>query len=264
MSESYKTELGFALEPPRPAFKISTEEEYLLSKKLRSVNYDEFIKVLREDTSNTQYLRNHVTTKVKTMFGDKYLAVVDCDGESAKEIATYNLDERGLTYFVIISSYKSLSTQHYWIICNYAGDMSEILTFMKSIPGNDQRYVDCCIRKQEINLRAYPKNYSVPVFGNYEKELGKLSIGSENWIRCFHDYWYSDDIKEVLQEMVKKEIKIKNQLSDLRNYEDLKNIGKHFSPDIYEKIQAMYIVKEIEKPIILNSLYGMEYGMVEN
>jgi len=180
---------------------------------LLSSNYDFFINELKEKALNDPKEMNGViSTRLNGNYEypGNYILAFDCDGVEEKNRAIKSLNKwailpditnkkdkiKGIRYFPIISSCID-NKLHFWIITNYCNFINECIKFMKHIDGIDKNYVKFCEMRQNIVLRAFPKNGQLPIFTkNYD-----IPINSDvnKWYGEFRKYWQSEDMNIIRQ-----------------------------------------------------------------
>lgn len=246
--ENYRSDLDFVID-------VTENKGYKTSKKYVKQTYDSFMEKVRDDVffnKKTDLSHFNITTKHlarSSVLNSYYWAVIDCDSHQNIDFAIEALNGQNVSYCLITSSYRNTDQDNrYWIICDKCAIVKELIDFMASIPGNDTLYVSCCRDKSIVNLRAYPKNFCLPIFVSMPNQE-KCSEDFWKWISAFKDYWYSEDIRNILRQMI-----------ILQNKQDyVRCIGNHFSPETKYFLKNLYGIKEDQhiNPV-KNCLYGLE------
>lgn len=183
-------ELEFGIEKNR--VRSLNSESYEPGDKARihyeEVDRSEFIRRLHESAMRNLNFYGITPTRIN----DQYVLALDCDSQ----------DEMLATCNVIKTYYKwnyvaVMSTEnHYWVIVDKTGSITELVAIMRKIPGVDTRYVDYVERRGYIVLRAMPKNV-MPIFPDEDvKFTNKLA---RTWFREFKEHWQSEDVAHYLR-----------------------------------------------------------------
>jgi len=191
---SYKEDLDFA-------FDETKSKGYDTIQVLVSKSYPEFIYGLKKyviENNIRYYPYYHITTLIsKHVLGDKYLMALDCDTFVGCEDAKRELGRQNICHVVIESSPNC-----YWIICDIIGTVTKNIRIAEVIPGCDRKYLNCCMSKNKINLRAYPKEGFIPKFQQDIDEISDKHHGVfKKWLFNFRDYWESDDMKLISEQL---------------------------------------------------------------
>jgi hypothetical protein len=179
---------------------------------LIDVNYSRFMAVLKQRSkmikensvkSTWQFykekdiaLNGVISTRINySLTSDQsplYLLGMDCDNIDDKNQATLELTSMGINHTSIVSSIYPI---HFWIIADFIGSIEECVFLMEKIPGVDVKYILGCEKKKNIVFRAFPKETSgLPIFP-LSNTLCSINFG--NWYMEFRNYWNSDYIKEI-------------------------------------------------------------------
>jgi len=177
------------------------EQSYTPKTKYRSLPYKKYIHRLKK-----QSVRNaesftvrpfkkyaYVTSRVKRgpLPGfDKYLMILDTDGEEDKNKAVAWLDKKGIRSFLINSS-----PSKYWIICDKIDTVANLTHMMDEIPGVDGRFTDCCRGQGVLVYRGFPKPGFIPRFDDISEFTGMGLF--EKWVLNFKEYWETEDMEEI-------------------------------------------------------------------
>lgn len=129
-----------------------------------------------------------------------HVLVLDCDSEEAYVAACRYLYLCKIGYCPIMSS-----PNHYWIVTDVVGSISDINNIARHIPGVDKLHVVYNDSRYYISIRAYPKKVTidglcitcVPTFSSDNHSLtNQLSI---EWLQKFKEYWNSDKISTAIE-----------------------------------------------------------------
>lgn len=255
MSDDFRRMLDFAVDKT-----VANRRTYSDKQILESKNYSSWISEMNTAAINSQPISTfHITSKI--MFTDlflsaKHILLLDCDSEDKKNHAVQYLNESKIGHVVVMSSYSdTVDKNRYWILCDYIKDAKSCIDMMGLIPGVDPLYFNFCKQKSIMNLRGYPKNYCVPLFGDMS---GPFSEEFNTWASCFKSHWKSSEMEGITR-----------LLSDrVKDRSVLLSIGRHLSPEVYDKVQRL-INKDYEENLVyyqrkeavlkkMNALYGME------
>jgi hypothetical protein len=163
---------------------------------IKPMKYKKFIKTLTKAINETGecFLKKpyskyaFITGRVKKggcfLLPDKYLMLLDVDGEKEKEQVMERLNIQNIEHFVIQSS-----PGKYWIVGNKLASVKNHVKEMMTIPEVDQNYVKCSNNQDALLFRAFPKPGFTPKFGDMSKLDRDTLYGK--WIFRFKEYWES-------------------------------------------------------------------------
>jgi len=135
----------------------------------------------------------YITSRVKRApmkMWDKYLMILDTDGIEEKDKAVAWLNKKEIRHFLIQSS-----PNKFWIICDKIDTVDNLTHMMDEIPGVDTRFTDCSREQGALVYRGFPKPGFIPQFDDISKFTGMGLF--EKWILKFKNYWESDDVEEI-------------------------------------------------------------------
>lgn len=117
----------------------------------------------------------------------KWFPVIDCDLEVDKKKCLDYLNYIGCNQYVVLQSSQS---DKYWVIVDKIMRVGKCIKFMKSVIGNDIKYISLCENYSSVHLRAFLKDNFVP------KKCYRTSYISEELSRyiCLLSLWYSEII----------------------------------------------------------------------
>lgn len=153
-----------------------------------TVNRLEYVQRMHKAAMDDTAFYGVIPTRVQ---GDLFVLALDCDGFN-EMLATCNVLK---TFYKLNYTIIKSGNEHYWIIVDKVGKISEFVPMMRLLPGVDSRYTDYIERRGYIVLRAMPKD-SLPLFPD-EANFSNSAAG--RWYEAFREYWQSADTAHFLR-----------------------------------------------------------------
>jgi hypothetical protein len=152
------------------------------------VSWEWFKKDAMAATKAGETYRVTISTEVsKRWLRRQYILAIDCDSAFDKDRAVFFLENQCKYETAVIES----SPDHYWIITNHVGSLSEVTKIMGQVPGADEYHTECSARTG-ILFRGTPKIDRPASFIPYF-ELETFGTGEvAEWYAAFKQYFQGD------------------------------------------------------------------------
>ena len=170
-----------------------------------------------------------------SLFNKKYLPVIDIDSTNILPSLKFIFETYGL-YSVVFES----SPGKHWVFVKKFMSFKNAINIMKSVPGNDENFVQCCEDSKSIVIRAFPKiiasqpyrprKADLLEYKNYEKDWTSNSFilkyrKEEEFLLDIEMYFLSTHFDKLFNKLKYfMEIKIMNAINSVPSYPDIPHI----------------------------------------